>query len=154
MIRKNAILLGMMGLFTLVTIVNVFQWLNPPTHAVRASGGLLDAAKWDFSRQGVLSLRGQWEFYEGKLLGPEDFRTGGEMKGSFVQVPGGWKNKLASQDKNGYGAGTYRLLIHTKQAALYSMRAKKIRMSSRIFMNGIDLGGNGRPSLSAAQRKI
>ncbi|MFC4301964.1 ATP-binding protein [Cohnella boryungensis] len=138
----------MIVLFVIVTIVNVFQWLNPPTHAVRASGGLLDATKWDFSEQGVLSLRGEWEFYEGKLLGPEDFRTGGELEGRFIQVPGGWKNKLASGDKNGYGAGTYRLLIRTNEAELYSIRAKKVRMSSRIFMNGIDLGGSGRPSLS------
>ncbi|WP_337104087.1 ATP-binding protein [Paenibacillus sp. YIM B09110] len=149
MVRKNAVLLGMIGVFVIVTIVNVFQWLNPRAHTLRASGGLLDATKWDFEQQGVLSLRGQWEFYEGKLLGPEDFQPGGELKGRFVQVPGGWKHTLASQDKNGYGAGTYRLLIHTNEAALYSMRAKKIRMSSRIFMNGIDLGGNGRPSLSA-----
>ncbi|WP_405451458.1 ATP-binding protein [Paenibacillus sp. HJGM_3] len=149
MVKKNAILLGMIGVFVIVTIVNVFQWLTPPAHAMRASSGLLDATQWDFSEQGVLLLRGQWEFYEGKLLGPEDFRTGGEIGGRFVQVPGGWKNNLASQDKNGYGAGTYRLLIRTNEAALYSIRAKKIRMSSRIFMNGIELGGNGRPSLSA-----
>ncbi|MEK0317482.1 ATP-binding protein [Cohnella sp. 56] len=148
MIRKNALLLGMIGLFVIVTIVNVFQWLSPATQAVRASGGLLDATHWDFAKQGVLSLRGEWAFYEGKLLGPEDFRAG-RIDGRPVQVPGGWKNKLASADKNGYGAGTYRLLVRTNEAALYSMRAKKIRMSSRIFMNGVDLGGNGRPSLSA-----
>lgn len=149
MVRKNAILLGMIGLFVIVTVVNLVQWLSPPTTAVRASEGLLDATKWDFSKQGVLSLRGEWEFYEGKLLGPEDFRTGGGVGGRYVQVPGGWKNNLASEDKNGYGAGTYRLLVRTGEEALYSIRAKKIRMSSRIFMNGIDLGGHGRPSLSA-----
>ncbi|RTE09508.1 ATP-binding protein [Paenibacillus whitsoniae] len=148
MVRKNAILLGMIGVFVIVTMVNVFQWLNPPAHALRASGGVLDATKWDFAQQGVLSLRGEWEFYEGKLLGPEDFRTGDGINGRFIQVPGGWKNNLASADKSGYGAGTYRLIVHTNEAALYSLRAKKIRMSSRIFMNGIDLGGNGRPSLS------
>ncbi|WP_235886354.1 S-layer homology domain-containing protein [Paenibacillus cymbidii] len=131
----------MISLFIIVTIVNVFQWLSPRAYAVRASGGMLDATQWDFSRQGVLSLRGEWEFYEGKLLGPEDFRTGGEIGGRLVQVPGGWKNQLASKDKHGYGAGTYRLLIRTNEAALYSLRAKKIRMSSRIFMNSIDLGG-------------
>ncbi|MFC5406528.1 ATP-binding protein [Cohnella soli] len=149
MVRKNAILLGMIGVFVIVTIVNVFQWLSPPTQAERASGGVLDASKWDFSKHGVLSLRGEWKFYEGKLLGPEDFRSGGEIGGRFVQVPGGWKSQLASGDKNGYGAGTYRLLVRTNEAALFSIRAKKIRMSSRIFMNGIDLGGNGQPTLSA-----
>ncbi|MBO9606156.1 MAG: response regulator [Paenibacillaceae bacterium] len=140
---------GMISLFIIVTIVNVFQWLSPRTYAVRASGGMLDATQWDFARQGVLTLRGEWEFYEGKLLGPEDFRTGGEIGGRLVEVPGGWKNQLASKDNHGYGAGTYRLLIRTNEAALYSLRAKKIRMSSRIFINSIDLGGNGRPSLAA-----
>ncbi|MFD2329356.1 ATP-binding protein [Cohnella sp. GCM10020058] len=148
MVRKNALLLGMISLFVIVTIVNVVQWLRPATQAERASDGLLDATHWDFTERGVLSLRGEWEFYEGKLLGPEDFRAG-RIEGRFVQVPGGWKNKLASSDKKGYGAGTYRLLVRTSEAALYSMRAKKIRMSSRIFMNGVDMGGNGRPSLSA-----
>ncbi|MDI4643542.1 hybrid sensor histidine kinase/response regulator [Cohnella hashimotonis] len=148
MIRKNALLLGMIGLFVIVTIVNVFQWLSPATQSEKASGGLLDATHWDFAKRGVLSLRGEWEFYEGELLRPEDFRAG-RVEGRFVQVPGGWKNKLASANKKGYGAGTYRLLVRTDEAALYSMRAKKIRMSSHVFMNGVDMGGNGSPSLSA-----
>lgn len=149
MVRKNALLLGMIGVFVIVTIVNVVQWLSPPSDGVKARGGILDATRWDFAKQGVLSLRGEWEFYEGQLLGPEDFRTGDPIGGRAVQVPGGWKNRLASQDKHGYGAGTYRLLVRTNAAELYSIRAKKVRMSSRVFMNGVDLGGNGHPSLSA-----
>jgi len=42
----------------------------PPPVAKR---GVFDLSGWDFHTRGSLPLNGQWEFYEGHLLGPDDF---------------------------------------------------------------------------------
>jgi len=154
MLKKHFVLLGMILLFCIVTFINVFQWLNPSVRFPTAQDGVLNAAEWDFAKQGIIPLRGEWEFYEGLLLGPEDFmkdRESLEQRRRFVQVPGGWKGILESGDGRGHGAGTYRLTIHANDADIYSLRAKKIRLSSLVYIDGEKIGGGGRPALTAEQ---
>lgn len=94
MFKKLTVLLGMISIFCIVTVINIFQWLTPTVDYPRANGGNVDALGWEFSSQGSIPLRGQWEFYENRLLGPDDFRKAGTGLASerrIVQVPGGWK---------------------------------------------------------------
>lgn len=152
MLRKHVPLIAMIGIFCIVTFIILFQWLTPSARYPSAQGGVLDASDWSFGDQGIIPLRGEWEFYAGRLLGPDDFRRA-DAEGLLadarpVQVPGGWKRTMATGDKHGFGAGTYRLVVQVNKPGVYSLRAKKIRLSSRIFMNGVDIGGNGRPALS------
>jgi len=148
--KQLSILLGMIFVFGIVTSINMFNWLNPMAEYPEAKGGVLDSVNWDYGDRGIIPLRGEWEFYEGLLLGPEDFRGEGasrlEEKRKIVGVPGGWKGMLEG-DEAGYGAGTYRLTVRVDESGAFGLRAKKIRLSSHIYMNGIDMGGNGRPEL-------
>ena len=148
--KQLTVLIGMIAVFTVVMSLFIYEWLNPTFRYPEARGGVLDARQWDFAKQGIVPLRGEWEFYENKLLIPQDFRAGGkalEAERRIVRVPGGWKEVVSPG--NGYGAGTYRLRIEVSEPDLYSLRGKKLRMSSRIYMDGSDLGGTGKPELSA-----
>ncbi|SDD17844.1 Signal transduction histidine kinase [Paenibacillus sp. UNCCL117] len=149
MTKPFTILLAMILLFASSASVLIFRWIHPPDAAVRAVGGVLDARGWDYEERGVLSLRGQWEFYPDKLLTPDDFRGDPALQASrkLIDVPGNWKDEVATNGRPGYGAGTYRLVVQVDQSDIYSIRAKKTRMSSRWFINGTALGGNGNPSL-------
>jgi two-component system sensor histidine kinase ChiS len=149
--KQLTVMIAMFGMFLAVTFIFMFEWLNPRVILPEAHEGALDARQWEFAEQGIIPLRGEWEFYEGKLLGPDDFRDNRAEQVTnqrIVQVPGGWKGQLDSDSEKGFGVGTYRLLVHVSETDIYSLRGKKIRMSSHIYMNGVDLGGNGRPSLS------
>jgi len=142
-------LIGIVVIFAVTTAVFIYEWLRPDLSSPEAKAGVLDARGWDFAKQGVIPLRGEWEFYKDRLLTPDDFV--GEQSGQLGQrmllsVPGGWKGSVSD---SGFGAGTYRLRVEVSDAAYYSLRAKKIRMSSRIFMAGDDLGGSGNPDLTA-----
>ncbi|MEF3306927.1 ATP-binding protein [Paenibacillus sp. GYB003] len=148
--KQLAVLIGMIGLFAVVTSAFIYDWLRPSDRYPEARGGVLDARKWNFAEQGIIPLRGEWEFYENRLLTPDDFRAGGEplqAERKLTRVPGGWKG--ISPSASGYGAGTYRLRVQVSEPALYSFRGKKIRMSSRVYMGGQDVGGNGKPDLTA-----
>ncbi|WP_276355741.1 ATP-binding protein [Cohnella caldifontis] len=148
--KQLTVLIGMIVVFIVVTTLFIFEWLNPTFQYPEARDGVLDTRQWNFEKQGIIPLRGEWEFYENKLLTPQDFHSSGkelEVERRIVRVPGGWDDVVSSG--NGYGAGTYRLRIEVSDLDLYSLRGKKIRMSSHIYMNGSDLGGTGKPDLSA-----
>ncbi|WNQ10056.1 ATP-binding protein [Paenibacillus aurantius] len=146
--RQRAITISVVSIFVIFWGWIMLRWLDPVQHYPEAHDGRLDARAWDFAQQGVLPLRGEWEFYEGRLLRPEDFRDTPSLAAGHrtIQVPGAWDGLVSSGGEKGYGAGTYRLVIETGKKELYSLRAKKVRLSSHFFLNGTDLGGNGRPS--------
>ncbi|WP_158602433.1 hybrid sensor histidine kinase/response regulator [Cohnella endophytica] len=148
--KQLTLLIGMSVIFTIVTSLFIYGWLNPTVQYPEARGGVLDARQWNFAKQGIVPLRGEWEFYENKLLTPQDFNANGkalEAERIIVRVPGGWKDVVSSG--SGFGAGTYRLRIEVGDPDFYSLRGKKMRMSSHIYINGSDLGGTGKPDLSA-----
>lgn len=148
--KQLTVLIGMIGVFTVVSSLFIYGWLKPTFQYPEARSGMLDARHWSFAQQGIVPLRGEWEFYEDKLLTPQDFLAHGEeleAERRIVPVPGGWKG--AGSSGSGYGAGTYRLRVAVSDPDFYSLRGKKIRMSSHIYMNGKDLGGTGKPGLSA-----
>ncbi|WP_127508834.1 hybrid sensor histidine kinase/response regulator [Paenibacillus humicus] len=146
--KQLFVLIGMVLIFAAATSALIYNWLHPVEDYPEARGGILDARDWDFAQQGIIPLRGEWEFYKDELLTPGDFAVHGEelqSKRSLLSVPGNWKGSVSA---DGFGAGTYRLLVEVGDADFYSLRAKKIRMSSRIYMAGDDLGGSGRPDIA------
>ena len=148
--KQLTVLIGMIVVFTVVTSIFIYEWLIPTFQYPEAREGVLDARQWNFAKQGIVPLRGEWEFYENKLLTPQDFNTNGEAleaERRIVRVPGGWEGVVSSG--SGYGAGTYRLRIELSDPNFYSLRGKKIRLSSHIYMDGSDLGSTGKPDLSA-----
>ena len=47
----------------------------PRATAPTAQAGVLNLGQWDFQRDGMVRLDGEWEFHWRKLLGPDDFKT-------------------------------------------------------------------------------
>ncbi len=82
--------------------------------APRAVGGELNLEGWNFERNGLVTLDGEWEFYGNVLLPPEAFATpGAGGTPQLVHVPGSW---LDVPDHTGVpmgreGYATYRLRI-------------------------------------------
>ncbi|WP_160499685.1 hybrid sensor histidine kinase/response regulator [Paenibacillus dendrobii] len=141
-------LIVMVAVFAVATSIFIYEWLHPNVNYPKAHEGVLDARHWNFTQQGIIPLRGEWEFYKDRLLTPRDFADRGtelQAERRLLPVPGDWEGKVSD---DGYGAGTYRLRIRVGDLGDYGLRAKKIRMSSRIYMGGKELGGTGQPALS------
>ncbi|WP_256760565.1 ATP-binding protein [Cohnella sp. WQ 127256] len=129
---------------------------------VRANHGVIDLRDWDFGSEGTVRLDGEWEFYRNQLLTPDDFATasvglsadapseaGKEIAKDIVQVPGSWNGYLFSGNPDkGIGYGTYRLNIElpTQSDGIYGVKTSNIRMSNRIYMNGLEIGSSGVPA--------
>ncbi|ACL22310.1 signal transduction histidine kinase, LytS [Desulfitobacterium hafniense DCB-2] len=114
-----------------------------------AEKGTLDLSAWNFAEDGIIELGGEWEFYWGQLLSPDDFKdaTPPALTG-FVNVLFNWVGKLDETKLTGMGSGTYRLLVKNMPSEkVLAIKKSNIRMSSVIFVNGKKIIQDGRPAL-------
>jgi signal transduction histidine kinase/AmiR/NasT family two-component response regulator len=84
-----------------------------------AKDGLLDLRAWDFEKDGIISLDGEWEFYWNRLLTYDDFRDGTKniQPDAYVSVPDVWNSyRIVGENLSGEGCATYRLKIKSKDA--------------------------------------
>lgn len=81
--------------------------------APAARAGYLDLSEWEFDRDGIVTLDGEWEFYWHKLLQPEDFASGKPPpKTGYFPIPGYWNGyKIDGRPLSGDGYATYRLTV-------------------------------------------
>ena len=109
-----------------------------------AEKGVLDLEGSDIANEELVKLDGEWEFYSGKLIDPdESFES--KVK-QYVNVPGDWESYLKDEGLEN-GSGTYRLIIKVPEDMVYGIKAKTIRTAYRIYLNGEKIAQAGNPSL-------
>ncbi|KZE39259.1 histidine kinase [Brevibacillus parabrevis] len=138
-----AFAIGIVGFFV------IYIQTIPVKGSPQAVQGVLDLSKWDFRKQGLVSLDGDWEFYEGQLLGPSDFRNESRADTKYLKVPETWKGKSETGGMSRKGYGTYRLkIIVNSTEEIYGMKLRNIRMSHKLFINGKEEGSSGVPGIN------
>jgi hypothetical protein len=125
----------------------MFYFISMPRNlsGVTATDGVLDLRGEDFSKT-IFRLDGEWEFYYGQLLTPEDFASGIPTGSSLIQVPMSW-------DAAGYprlGYATYRLIIKTNEPKLL-MLIPEIAVSSIVWINGERIFDAGKVSADSTE---
>lgn len=116
--------------FTFLLILSLFLIQNDqPSFASR---GTLDLDQTPFHEDKMITLDGEWEFYEGKLYEPDAFISKITENTGFLHVPGAWTHKEESK-----GIGTYRLIIkNVPTGKILGIKKQNIRSASKIFING------------------
>ncbi|MEJ3721386.1 ATP-binding protein [Paenibacillus polymyxa] len=136
----------------------------------KAHNGVIDLRNWDPDKEGAVQLGGEWEFYPNQLLQPSSFQetryqdwanrqnssklglgTGSSAK--IVNVPGRWNQWMPGGQATGYGTYHVRVLLPEKVENLYGIHMQNIRNSSRVWINGAEVGASGIPSVSADKGK-
>src|SRR3954452_11579345 len=76
--------------------------------------GMLDLRTWNWEKDGIISLSGNWEFYWRKFYSPDFFLdTSVAYTKHFASVPSLW-NKYIPKDQNsdgGFGYATYHVVV-------------------------------------------
>lgn len=115
-----------------------------------AKKGKLDLSSWDFHEDGMVSLDGKWECYEGQLLTPEDFQKITDNKPQltgYIKLTASQRENSDSLKLNPKGVRTYRLIVKTKSSQEpLGLRIDNIRMSNRLYVNGSMEGFCGNPA--------
>lgn len=98
--------------------------------------GTVDMEDLTVSSRGVIPLNGEWEYYWGQLLEPEDFKNGVGAP-SFMMVPGSWRKDIYGRKYPEYGCATYRLILtNVDPGLIYGLKKQSIRIASKIYVNG------------------
>jgi two-component system, NtrC family, sensor kinase len=106
----------------------------------KAVNGVLDLRDWDFEKDGIVNLDGEWEFYWGENLLGDEILAKHEVK-SLIKVPGYWnglsiKKSDGSQETiSGIGYATYRLKVLHLKGTQFAVRLPG--SISKIFVNRI-----------------
>jgi len=148
--------IGLLFSLSIALFAVIYTQTVPNRNIPSAERGVYDLSYWDFHKQGWVNLNGVWEFYEGELLTPADFRAGTRPEVGYLSVPGTWKGKLANGGMNGKGYGTYRLNVLVSEQArneVLGLKIRNIRMSHRLFVNGELKGESGIPAVNDAAHR-
>lgn len=109
-----------------------------------AQDGILDISDWDFAKQGMVELSGEWNFFWQQLLDPEQISVQPDYT---IDVPRSWNGQIyGNQTLPGQGYGTYRLIIRLDNSDIRTLGLFIPYMSAsyRLWVNGELLAENGR----------
>ncbi len=109
----------------------------------KAVRGILNIENIDIGSSKGIRLDGEWEFYWGKLLSPEDFTNGTpDYKPDYINVPGLW-DQAGLIRKEGYplnGFATYRLVVVTGFSSntniSLGLNLQNIKSAYKIWIRG------------------
>ncbi|EQA55006.1 PP2C family protein-serine/threonine phosphatase [Leptospira kmetyi] len=126
-------------LFFVCFCLNVCKTQEPPI----ARSGILEASTWDFSRNGKLTLRGEWMFHWGawKYLSSEKEEENFKSASEIVYVPSAWNG----ESRNGKGFGTYVLDVKLpEKIPKLGMILPDQSSSYELFLNGRQVLNSGK----------
>lgn len=128
-------------------------WLDSslprPYPAAKAVQGSLDLTEWDFARQGVHPLDGEWEFYWNELLEPADFAGNAAPPApGWIALPHSWNGSVVDGRKiGGEGYATFRLRVRLPGTAdsvgQLAVKMPLVFTSYKLWINGTLLAETG-----------
>jgi len=155
----------MNAVFPRLSSIVLFLLLVPAvSHAApRAAGGILDLSDWDFDRDGIVTLAGEWEFYGRAFIPPDAFRDAHlAYEPGFVLVPGSWNElkDLSGTPMGSDGFATYRLQIRLPAAGAASTQPDELSIfipyvntSYKLWVDGELLASNGIAAQTPSEAK-
>jgi diguanylate cyclase (GGDEF)-like protein len=140
-------------IFSLFTVILLCSCSTKKDSAPVAKQGKLDLSSWDFEKDGLAKLNGQWEIYPEKLLEPKDF-NGNTLNQvvDYFKVP----NSFIATDSNKKlpksGYATMRLLINMnpRDNGYYGIKTRYLLSASKIWINGQLVSSVGKVGIAAA----
>lgn len=109
-----------------------------------AKNGIIDLRDWDFKKDGMVKLDGQWEFYKNQLLYPEDFYNT-SLEKNYNSIPG---------ILGGEGYGTYRLkILVNNDDFLYSVKIDYLQNAYKLWANNREIASVGKVGKSKSETK-
>lgn len=143
---KQFISIMIIASILLLLLFDYYSAEVPKAQSPKSVKGQLDLSAWDLSNGKTAFLNGEWSFYPGQLLKPEELS---EEPSHMIKVPGGWRNRDEEYTQTAKGNGTYRLMV--KLPELHEPLALKIQniwMAHRLFINGKLVKESGMPANS------
>lgn len=112
-----------------------------PAAAPPAQEGTIDLRRWDFGRDGIATLDGQWQLQWDEFGQPSDTPAAGQA----IQVPGDWNKAVGTA----YGRATYRVTVLCERGNGLALSLPVQHSAAQWFVNGALVARQGQPGASA-----
>jgi hypothetical protein len=140
-------LLALLVVIPLFFVYLLAEVCSPATSAApKVRHGVLDLTGWDFQKDGVVKLDGEWEFYWKQLLTDRDWRGGTVAEPDYGTVPGMW-NYYRHDGKHfpGYGYATYRVTVKTNdRSSVKGLKISALSTAYRLMVDDRVVAKNGK----------
>lgn len=88
----------------------------------------------DISKEAMIKLNGEWEFFEGQLIKTYPQKILSDP--ILLKVPGSWNNYVGNKKGvDGYGYGSYRLHLRIESSAFFTLMIQDVASSYKIWIN-------------------
>lgn len=121
------IILSFMIIVSLIVIYRAFN-----DKSVNAVKGTVNLNGYDFEKSGNIKIKGQLEFYNNKLLTPDDLKL--ETPRKYLTILKSLKSQLNGKDT---GYMTLHLKIFAADGVTYGIRIQEVLSASKVWVNGI-----------------
>jgi hypothetical protein len=112
-----------------------------------AKQGLIDLSDWDFTKDGVVNLRGEYEFYWQALHDRTELLT--RSTATYAYVPAPWNGIVVNgQAIGGDGFATYKLNILLPRKERMALKFLDFGTSYRVFIDDTEVLQVGQPGES------
>lgn len=135
---------------SVLTLISLASCENkrPSQNYPPSERGIIDLSRWDFDKQGIVPLRGQWEFHWQKLIYPEKKNISKDFhSNNFFHLPGLWNNSFQNENKlTGRGFGTYRLRVKLDRAyPILAIKSMEMKTAFELYVDDKLIIHNGKP---------
>lgn len=133
--KRHAILI----FFSILTIILLCSCSAKKDNLPIAKQGKLDLSRWDFKKDGLVTLNGQWEIYPKELLEPKDFKDNTLSQSiDYFTVPKSFTATDNNKKLTKSGYATMRLLVNMnpKGESSYGIKTRYLLSASKIWING------------------
>jgi hypothetical protein len=127
------IILIVIAVFT-ITLINSHTKRKPEVEAVK---GVIDLSKWNFSKDGIVHLDGEWKFSWKEQLTFNDIKEKDKQLNAFSILPNIWlHDKTNEKDISMFGYATYYLKVKTSgKDKILSLKLPEIQTSYKLYIN-------------------
>lgn len=149
--RVSAALLIIMLLVVFYTVITLLSTSHNDTKVPHAINGELNISSIDLANRDSLPLSGDWAFYWGKLLSPQQLSKE-QNSINYIHVPHAWvRAQLNDQPLPSTGSTTYQLTIKTdKYHPQLALKIPTIGTAYKLWINDTLLAKGGQVATSAA----
>ena len=112
----------------------------------QAEKGVLDLRTWDFTRDGELSLAGEWGFYWAQFVDPAALAAGQPHLTGLIQLPASWNGyNVDGRPLSGDGYATYHLeiLLDAAHTPALAFKMPEVETAYVLYVNGQVISANG-----------
>lgn len=117
-----------------IALINNKAKRKPDVKAVR---GEINLSNWNFSKDGIANLDGEWNFSWKKQLMFNDIKEKDNQLNDFSILPNIWlRDKINKKDVSMFGYATYYLKVKTNgKDKILSLKLPEIQTSYKLYIN-------------------